>query len=174
MPQLNCVLVASCYPPLRDERAQAGAERHYQKSPRRSNIVLWQVHPVPSDSKILTPFFQYITLRQHTIYLIKRCLAELSFANALNAAMSEWMVCPEMWWQRLAHHHKANRETPSSIFPRRAPNTSVRDVTPVDDLAAELFAMTLTDNEAIQMVTTNFQRGKANAHLDAELTGNDT
>lgn len=75
-----------------------------------------------------------------------------------------------------------DREAPfPQSFRRERPIHQSYMSTPVDDLAAELFAITLTDNEVdsdshhkLWASRSEVQRDKGKAYLDAELTVNDT
>jgi hypothetical protein len=109
-------------------------------------------------------------------------IKQVHLAHAANMATSSERTSSILHLARQTLHPSLDRETPSpQYFQGEHPTHQSEMSTPVDDLAAELFAMTLTDNEAssdghhkLWVSRSEVQRGKANAHLDTELTGNDT
>jgi len=76
-------------------------------------------------------------------------IKQVHLAHAANMATSSERTSSILHLARQTLHPSLDRETPSpQYFQGEHPTHQSEMSTPVDDLAAELFAMTLTDNEA--------------------------
>ncbi|KAG0698984.1 hypothetical protein DFH29DRAFT_877631 [Suillus ampliporus] len=112
-------------------------------------------------------------------HLIKRCLVELFFANAHNVAMLEWTAYLGILVAKTSILQPSpDREPPSPRhFEHERPMHQSDMLMPVDDIAAELFAITLTDNDAhsdshhkLWVSRSEVQQDKGKAYLGAVMT----